>query len=87
MGIGKIFGWNRFLFAFIFSYIFVLGYENKGIPEGFRYGFWIALLLSAGILVHYAVTPVSAGLVAAWILGTLAEMGLAGAIVAGLYKP
>ena len=78
---------GQLLFSFVFSYIFVQGYENKGIPEGFRYGLWIALILNAVTLTHYAVTPYPVGLVVSWVVGNFLEMGLAGAVLAALYKP
>jgi hypothetical protein len=32
-----------FILSFIFTYIFIKGYENKGVMEGFRYGIIIGL--------------------------------------------
>ena len=78
---------GQLLFAFVFSYIFAKGHENKGIPEGFRYGLWIALLVNAGKLTMYAVAPYPASMMISWVVANFLELGLAGAVLAALYKP
>ena len=78
---------GQLIFSSVFAYIFAKGYENKGIPEGFRYGCWIAMLVNSGLLVNYAVMPYSLRLLIIWVVATFLELGLAGAILAALYKP
>ena len=76
----------QILFAFVFGFIFIKGFENKGLGEGFRYGLLIGLLFTPGHLMFYAVQPLPLNLVAAWIVGGIIESILAGLIVAGVYR-
>ena len=78
---------SQLLFAFSFTYIFTKGYENKGIAEGVRYGILIALLFSAHHLGAYSYMPLLPGIVIGWILGSIVELGIAGAAVAAIYRP
>ncbi|MCR4337128.1 MAG: hypothetical protein NUV91_04905 [Candidatus Omnitrophica bacterium] len=77
---------GQFSFAFIFSFIFVKGYENKGMIEGIRYGLLIGLLFIPSQLVMYAVQPLPANLVILWSVGGLVELAIAGAILAATYR-
>lgn len=77
---------GQMIFPLMFTYIFTKGYENKGIPEGIRYGVLIGLLFLPSNLIFYAVMPLPSVLAAAWILGGIIEMAVLGAIVAGIYK-
>ena len=74
-------------FAFIFSYIFLKGYENKGIMEGVRYGLLIGLLFVPATLIDYAVLPYPPKLIIYWDIGTFIELSLAGVILAKVYRP
>ena len=76
----------QLIFSFVFSFIFLKGYENKGIMEGVRYGALIGLLAIPSNLVYYAVMPLPVQLVVLWCVGGLVEMILAGAILAAVYK-
>jgi len=76
----------QLLLAFIFTWIFTKGYENKGIPEGFRYGFMVSLLFVPSILINYTVIPYPPNLILLWVIGTFVELSLAGGIIAGIYK-
>jgi len=83
-------GWmvlGQLLFAFIFSYIFLKGYENKGTMEGVRYGLLIATLYVPTNIILYSVIPYPAHLVVAWVIGGYIEMSIAGAVLATIYKP
>jgi len=77
---------GQLTFPFIFTFIFIKGYENKGIGEGIRYGILIGLLFIPSNLIYYAVMPLPFVLVGLWILGGLIEMILAGAIVSIIYR-
>jgi len=45
-------------FAFFFTFIFSKGYEGKGILEGVRYGFYVALMMALPYnYMMYAVMP------------------------------
>ncbi len=76
----------QLFFSFVFGYIFLKGYENKGIMEGVRYGILIGLLAIPCHLIFYAVQPLSIQLVVLWCVGGLIEMIFAGAILAAVYK-
>jgi hypothetical protein len=78
---------GQLLFAFVFTFIFLKGYENKGIAEGIRYGILIALLYVPSMLIEYSVIPYPFELIIVWIIGGFLELPLAGAILATLYKP
>lgn len=78
---------GQFMFPFVFSYIFLKGYENKGMGEGIRYGALIWLLFVPSNLIYYAVMPLPFELVLLWLLGSIIEMVLAGAILATIYRP
>ena len=87
---GNHFHWlvlGQMIFAFLFSYIFTKGYENRGIAEGARYGWWIGLLLAAPNLIMYAVQPLPALLVMGWSVGGLIEGTLGGMVLAAIYRP
>jgi len=76
------------ILAFGFCYVFLKGYERKGIGEGFRYGLyvWFAFALSH-VLINYAVFPWPGAWVLAWIIGALVMMVIGGIIFAAIYKP
>ena len=76
----------QLMFSFIFGFIFLKGYENKGIMEGVRYGVLIGLLAIPANLISYAVMPLPIDLVVLWCTGGLIELILAGAILAAVYK-
>ena len=78
---------GQLLFPFVFTFIFIKGFENKGIGEGIRYGTLIWLLFIPNNLIFYAVMPLSFTLVGLWVLGSLIEMVISGAIVATIYRP
>jgi hypothetical protein len=87
----SFFGWaiiGYLLFAFGFCFIFLKGYQGKGCAEGFRYGLYVGLTFGVGTyLVGYSVFPYPGAWVAAWSLGVLIEMIVAGIIFAAIYKP
>ena len=77
---------GQLLASVMFCFIFAKGYEGKGLGEGFRYGFYISLLLNAPNLIMYAVTPYPAKLIGAWVGGTTVECILAGILLAAIYR-
>lgn len=75
------------ILALGFGFIFVKGYESKGIAEGFRYGLYIAVAFCVStVLMCYAVFPFPTSWIVAWIVGYLIIMILAGIIFAAIYK-
>jgi hypothetical protein len=76
------------ILAFGFCYIFVKGYENRGIAEGVRYGLLIGITFGVSTtLINYAVHPIPGGMAVALIVGYAVEMGILGIIAAAIYKP
>jgi hypothetical protein len=79
---------GQLFMAIMFCFIFTKGYEDKGLAEGLRYGVLIGLLVFVGRdLIMYAVQPLPANLVIAWICGGIVELAIAGVIVAAIYRP
>ena len=76
----------QLLFSFVFGFIFLKGYENKGIMEGVRYGVLIGFLMIPYNLIFYAVQPLPVQLVVLWSVGSLIEMILAGVVLAAIYR-
>ncbi len=76
------------IMAFGFCFIFLKGYENKGIGEGFRYGLYVGLAFAVtNVLIEYSVFPFPGSWVISWIIGYMIMMILAGIIFAAIYKP
>jgi hypothetical protein len=73
--------------AFFFTMIFVRGFgSGGGMAGGFRYGILIGLFLCGGIIISYAVQPLTSTIAIAWCIGGIIECAVAGAIVGTLYK-
>ena len=76
------------ILAFGFSYIFVQGYEGKGVGEGVRFGLFVGIAFGiSSNLINYAVFPWPSAWIVAWIAGETVIMMLAGAVLALVYKP
>ena len=76
------------VFAFGFSFIFIKGYQGRGIMEGVRFGLYTALTFSVGTsLINFAVYPYPASWLIAWIIAYPIIMMGAGAVIALVYKP
>ena len=77
----------RIITAFFFVVIFSKGYENKGIMEGLRYGFYVGMIVSSGFAFgSYASYPIPHMLAIHWFLLTLVEYLIAGVVIAQVYK-
>jgi hypothetical protein len=76
------------ILAFGFCYIFLKGYENKGIGEGFRYGLYVAIAFSiSNSLIEFSVFPYPISWMIGWIIGYTVMLILAGIIFAAIYRP
>ncbi len=80
-------GLGQFLFTVFLGLLFVKGYEGRGIGEGLRFGLLVGLLLAPINLVWYAIQPLAPTLIAYWIIGSIIEMLIAGAILAAICRP
>ncbi len=76
----------KIITAFFFAVIFSKGYENKGILEGVRYGFYVGMIVSSGFAFgSYASYPIHHMLAIHWFLLTLVEYIIAGVEIALVY--
>jgi hypothetical protein len=76
------------LFSLFFTYIFVKGYEGKGILEGVRYGIIIGFFWKyINAYNAFVILPISYGLVWYWIISGFVQLILAGILVSLIYKP
>lgn len=73
--------------AFFFTLIFSKGYENKGVMEGVRYGFYVGVWLSSGMAYGtYAMIEIPYSLALQWFIYGIIEYMIAGAVLAMVYK-
>jgi len=72
----------------ILVYIFAKGYENRGIAEGIRFGFWLGLLIwIGGAFASWAMFPITFSLALKWFIYGVLQMMLAGVVIALIYRP
>ncbi len=73
---------------FFFLYIFVRGYEGKGLMEGVRYGLIIWAFVSIPMTYgQYMLYPLPYSLVWKWLATDLIAFLVYGIIAAAIYKP
>lgn len=74
-------------FAFFFTFIFSKGYEGKGILEGVRYGFYVALMMALPYnYMLYAVMPVPYSMAfQGFLFGTI-ELIICGVVLALVFR-
>lgn len=88
----QIMGWfyvGYAVMAFMFTFIYIQGYEKKksGIEQGLRFGLYIGVLLgAAGSFASYVVLPIPGMLAFYWFVAALIESVAAGAAVGAIYK-
>ena len=74
--------------SFVFTYLFAVGYEGKGIKEGVRFGaligFYTALPMA---FITYAVLPMPYELAVGWFVFAVIETILAGMLASIVYRP
>ena len=76
------------VYSFFFVFIFVKGYENKGIMEGVRYGIYIGIFIQfMAAVAQHVVYPVPASLAVQWFIYGLIESVIFGVVAAMIYKP
>jgi len=83
-----IFHVGSLVLAFLFTYIFVKGFENKGIAEGVRYGLIIGLFANIPYAFYeYAMLPLPFSLCLQWFIYGMIEYIICGIFAAAIYKP
>lgn len=72
-----------FIGSYFFAFIFSKGYENKGIAEGLRYGFYIGVWMSIGFAYGtYAMIAIPYSLALQWFICGVIEYMIAGVVLA-----
>lgn len=72
----------------LIAYIFVKGYENKGIMEGVRFGLVLGTLIwIGGAFATWAMIPLTLSLAVKWFIFGVIQMVITGIILALIYKP
>lgn len=71
----------------VFCFIFLKGYENKGVMEGVRYGVLIGLYMVSLDVVWYSALPLPLSTLIFWAVLDFIMMVIAGAVLAAIYKP
>ena len=76
------------IWAFFFTFIFVKGYENKGIMEGIKYGIYMGIFFSLVVAYrNYTVLPIPYYLALQWFVYGLIQCIIVGITAAAIYKP
>lgn len=76
------------VWSFFFVFIFVKGYENKGVGEGIRYGIYIGLFQSfIAAYAQYVVYPLPYSMALQWFIYGLIQMIILGIAASLIYKP
>lgn len=76
------------VFSFFFTFIFVKGYEQKGVMEGVRYGIYITLFyFFVTSFDQFIIYPITYCVVWYWIAAGFAQAVIMGIIAALVYKP
>lgn len=79
---------SSLVMSVLFVYIFLKGYENKGIMEGVRFGIVAGLFMNvAGVFSQYAIYPIPFGLALKWFFYCMMEFMVAGIVVSLVYRP
>jgi len=85
------FGWlllGQLLLSVMFCVIYAVRCgERMGPGPGAGYGLLVALLLGSECLITYAVQPLPKRIPAAWFLGGVVELTIAGAVLGTIYRP
>ena len=75
------------IMAFLFVYLFVKGYENKGIGEGVRFGLVLGLFANIPYAFYSYVTyPLPFSLCLQWFVYGMIEFIVCGVIAAAIYR-
>lgn len=79
---------GSFVFSFLMMYIFIKGFEDRGIPEGVRFGLLFGTVTAGmGALYLYIIFPIPFSLVLQWFGYQLVKFALAGIAAGAIYRP
>lgn len=87
---GQHFGWlffGQFVIAFTFCLIYTRSEAAKqGVGFAIGYGLVIALMRSGNDFITYAVQPLPLSLIGSWVVGSIVEGIIAGALLGAIYR-
>lgn len=76
------------VYSFFFVFIFIKGYENKGIMEGVRYGIYIGIFMNfMAAVAQHVVYPIPGYLAFQWFIYGFIQSVIYGIATALIYKP
>jgi hypothetical protein len=76
------------VYLYLFCKIFTVGYENKGVMEGVRFGLLLGLFFSIpAAMDQYVVYPVTEAIAGLWFIAGVISFMIAGAVFAAIYRP
>ena len=79
---------TELVWSFFFTFIFVKGYESKGIMEGVKYGIYMGLFYSFVFAYQsYWMYPLPYSLALQWFIFGLIQCVILGILAAMIYKP
>ncbi len=79
---------SSFIFSFLMMFVFIKGYEERGLMEGVRFGIIICLMTNGiGVFYQYSVYPLPLSLVLQWFGYGLVEFIIAGITASAIYRP
>lgn len=79
---------TELVWSFFFTFIFVKGYENKGVMEGVKFGIYIGLFYSfVWAYQSYWMFPMPYSLALQWFILGLIQCVILGVLAALIYKP
>ncbi len=72
----------------LFVYIFIKGYEGKGVIEGLRFGLFLGTYVSLGMAFgSYVMVKIPLFLAIQWLIAGVLGLMIQGAVAAAIYKP
>ena len=75
------------IYSFGFCYIFIKGFEGKGLAEGIRYGLWVGIAFGISTsLIEYAVYPLTGWIMLAYFIAYPFINMVLGAVIAMVYS-
>ncbi len=77
------------VWSFLFSLIYIKGYEGRGgLMEGVRFGFWIGLFVAVPMaFTQYAIYPIPFSLAVQWFIFGTVRTVICGVALALVYRP
>jgi hypothetical protein len=77
------------VWSFLFSLIYIKGYEGRGgMMEGVRFGFWMGLFVAVPMaFAQYVIYPIPFFLAVQWFVFGTIQTVICGAALAMVYKP